>query len=174
MKRLCLVRHAKSSWGDPELRDFDRPLNKRGVRDAPLMADRVAQFCPSASIISSPAQRAKTTAEYVATSLGISVSDIQFDKSLYHADPEDVLEVLREQNNAVETIVVVGHNPGLTELVNGLADPSIYNVPTSGVVLLEFNTDQWESINDTNCQMLEFDYPKKTDYFFVFTSKKAL
>src|SRR5690606_40347089 len=114
MKKLLLIRHAKSDWEDPFLNDHERPLSLRGLRDAPLMAQRLKKknIFPD-YILSSDAKRAKTTAVITAENLHFPKSQIQFVSELYHATPSALLAEIRNVPTTVETLFLFGHNPGL-------------------------------------------------------------
>lgn len=161
MKTLYLVRHAKSSWKFPELEDFDRPLNGRGKRDAPMMGQRLRQagVCPQL-ILSSPAQRTRKTARALAKAMGYS-SDIRHDDALYDASSEQLLAAVQTVDDTVTTLLLVGHNPELTELVNQLTSHSIDNVVTAGVVSITFSVDHWSEVALGAGQFEKYDYPKR-------------
>ncbi len=161
MKTLTLVRHAKSSWNHPGLADFKRPLNKRGERDAPRMGSRLAaQHIRPQIIVSSPAVRALTTAEVVASALGFLPAEIITDDRIFHAYSDQLLDVIRDFDASLHHVMLVGHNPGLTDLVEQLAQAGILNIPTCGIVLLGFSVDRWQDVSDGAGEMLLFDYPK--------------
>lgn len=161
MKTLYLIRHAKSSWNDMSLDDFDRPLNKRGKRDAPVMAQWLKKKVETLdAIISSPAKRAMKTAKYFAESFGISV---QYHKSLYHAGQEEILSSIYGADNEHGSIAIFGHNPGFTYFANTYADNQNYidNVPTCGIVAINSNAEKWSDFNEQNSRIQFFMYPKK-------------
>ena len=162
MKTLYLLRHAKSSWKFPELDDFDRPLNKRGQGDTPLMGKRLRKrnILPDL-IISSPAQRAKHTAQEVAQSMGYSSTAILYDEAVYEASAETLLTTLQTVDNRVAVLLLAGHNPGMTELANKLTPHYIDNIVTAGVVAIQFLTDDWAEVGKSSPgQFLWYDYPK--------------
>ena len=162
MKRLILVRHAKSSWRDRSLADPDRPLNKRGRRDAPAMGARMARRgVTPARIVSSPAVRALTTAQVVAEAMGRSPEEITLDERVYGASWQDLVEIVRGFEDEVPSVMLVGHNPGFTDLTNWLIDPYIDNVPTCGVVEIEFEGDSWAGVGSVEARLVDFDFPKK-------------
>jgi phosphohistidine phosphatase len=164
MKYLYLVRHAKSSWDFPELSDFDRPLNKRGQRDAPVMALRVASKQPDLDvIISSPANRAITTAKEMAKALDIDESSIVQEHEIYHASMKTLIDIAKALPEEYDKVMLVGHNPGFTDLANQLKehDYHIDNVPTCGVVAIELPTHKWADLVEHSGRLLFFDYPKK-------------
>ena len=146
MKTLLVLRHAKSSWGDSALDDHERPLNKRGGRDAPRMGNLVRDhgLIPDA-IISSDAVRARLTAEAVAEAAGYA-ADMRFDAALYAASPADILAVLRTvTQTASATVMIVGHNPGLEELVAQLTGEQP-DLPTAALAQIVLPIDQWRDL----------------------------
>lgn len=162
-KSLYLVRHAKSSWKDPSLDDKERPLNKRGKRDAPKIGKRLARAGVRPDrIISSPAVRALTTARNIAEELGIKKSEIEVNDAIYSFNSDGLMEAIRGFDDSLDTVMLVGHNPAITILLNDLAGEDIDNVPTCGVAHLEMNTESWARVNKGRAELLSFDYPKKT------------
>jgi phosphohistidine phosphatase len=160
-RRLSLLRHAKSSWSDAGLDDFDRPLNSRGKHDAPMMGRRLLERGARPSlIVTSPAKRARATAKKIAKTLNYPQEFLQSDKELYLASPEQILAVIARQDDQFQDIMVVGHNPGLTELASQLSGRYIDNIPTTGVVCLETEADSWSDLAKAACNLLYFDYPK--------------
>ena len=162
MKRLTLLRHAKSSWGDSALSDRERLLNARGERDAPIMGQRIvaAGIRPS-MIISSPAVRAWTTAKIVAQEINYPVEFLQREDELYLASLNTLLDVVCAQDNEFNHLMVVGHNPGLTEFANYLVPGLTNNLPTAGVVSVSLETEDWKLYDRPSSTLLTFDYPKK-------------
>lgn len=162
MKTLTIVRHAKSSWDNPGLGDRERPLNKRGERDAPKMGKRMhdAGIRPSL-IVSSPAVRAWTTARIVAEQLGYPFEFLQREKDLYLASLDRILDVIVAQDNGFNNLMIVGHNPGLTDLVNYLQPGLTSNLPTAGVVSVSIEQDDWSLYERPKTELLLHDYPKK-------------
>lgn len=163
MKILTLVRHAKSSWKNPGLSDRQRPLNKRGKRDAPLMGQRILGHGIRPSLIlSSPAKRAWTTAKVIAREIHYPIEFLQREDALYHASLDGFLEVLSEQDNEFNSIMVVGHNPGMTDFANYLSPGLTDNLPTAGVVSVEIDQDHWKLDERPQVRLLVHDYPKLT------------
>lgn len=164
MKILTLVRHAKSSWSDATLSDRKRPLNKRGKRDAPEMGRRIADHGIRPSlIISSPAQRAWTTAKIIAGAIAYPREFLQREDSLYLASLDDFLDVLVAQDKEFNSIMVVGHNPGMTDFANFLSPGLTNNLPTAGVVSVEIQQDHWNLYERPRTRLLVHDYPKKAN-----------
>lgn len=162
MKRLTLVRHAKSSWKDPSLDDFDRPLNKRGERDAPVMARRLkARGARPSMILTSPAKRALRTAKLIAEAINYPVEFLQREADLYLADSQTILDVIEREANGCNEIFVCGHNPGITDLANRLTGHRIDNVPTCGIVTMEANVDSWSNPATAAWSLDCFDFPKR-------------
>ena len=162
MKYLYLIRHAKSSWADPSLSDFSRPLNKRGKRDVPVMGQRLSSYHPTPElIISSPAKRARKTARGVGQVLGFEKNEIILDDELYTFSSAGMLEVVRRAPSSIDVLAVVGHNHGLTDCAEMLSGESLINVPTCGIVLISFDTPSWGAIGEGSGRMLLFDYPKR-------------
>jgi phosphohistidine phosphatase len=162
MKTLTIVRHAKSSWKDHSLRDRDRPLNKRGERDAPEMGRRIAEagIRPSL-IVSSPAKRAWTTAKIVARQINYPLEFLQREDDLYLASVNRILDVLVAQESGFNSIMLFGHNPGLTDFANYLVPGLTDNLPTCGVVSVTFDQDDWSLYVLPEITLLLHDYPKK-------------
>ena len=163
MKRLFIVRHAKSSWDDPYLRDFDRPLNGRGKRNVPDMGKRLADLSVRPDlIISSPANRALTTAKGIAKAIGYEKSAIQEEASLYHASTQVIKEVISQTPDQVQTLMIFGHNPGFTSLIGALSDFNIWNLPTCAVCGIEFDFNAWSEVLHSSGQKFYYDFPKST------------
>jgi len=162
MKRLTLVRHAKSDWSLAGQADWDRPLNKRGQRDAPDMARRLrSRRLKPDLILASPAVRALTTATIMARELKVPAASLRQDERLYLASPADLLAVVRELGGTSKHVMVFGHNPGLTECANRLsAGEHIDNLPTCGVFTATFDLADWHRLDWGSGQEAEFDYPK--------------
>ncbi|TDQ08348.1 SixA phosphatase family protein [Pedobacter metabolipauper] len=164
MKQLLLVRHGKSDWGNSHLSDFDRPLNARGHRDAPEMARRIFQkdLVPQI-IVSSPALRALTTAIHFLEAWQKDADLIVQAPDIYEAEKMDLLGVVNGLNDRYDRIALFGHNPGLTDFANYLGNANIYNIPTCGVVLIEFQADSWSEISQSTGTVVDIDYPKNSD-----------
>lgn len=162
MKQVTFIRHAKSSWENPELRDFDRPLNQRGLRDAPFMAKIIqAKANRIDAILSSPANRALSTARFFADALDINPADIQQEPTIYNAYPEDIVRVIRKVNNHRSNILIFGHNPAFTELANWFSPQYIDNIPTCGIFEVIAPIENWNDFDKSTGRMVAFHYPKQ-------------
>ena len=163
-KQLIIIRHGKSDWADPGTSDFDRPLNHRGNKNAPEMAERLIRknLVPEL-IVSSPARRAITTAGHFSTTWDMPLENIQQEDSIYEANVTALLKVINKLSNDTERVALVGHNPGLTDLINYLADAHIYNLPTAGIVVIDFLFDDWSLVSQHTGSLFLFDCPKKTE-----------
>ncbi len=159
MKKLFIIRHAKSSWKDYTLDDFDRPLNKRGLSNAPLMGSYLKgrDIVPDI-ILSSPALRAKTTAKIIANTVKYDKKIIYRD-NIYEADSTTLHSILNSLDNKYTIVFLVGHNPGLNLLVDSYVGFN-ENIPTCGVLELEIKCDKWKNISAKNIKLLSFKYPK--------------
>lgn len=163
MKRLILCRHAKSSWKDLSLDDIDRPLNKRGKRDAPEMGGRMARLgIQPDAIISSPAKRARKTARQLAEALGFKKNNVIIVDRIYDAGVDELLDIIHGFDDADGLVIMVGHNPETTIVANLLGGLAIDNIPTCGVVALDFAVDSWRDVANAGGSMAFFDYPKRT------------
>jgi len=161
MKILTLVRHAKSDWNNTKLSDKERVLNDRGLRDAPMMAKRVVKLGIRPSlIISSPAVRTWTTAKIFATEIGYPEEFLQREESLYLASLNDLLDAVMAQDKGFNDLMLVGHNPGLTEFANFLVPGICNNLPTTGVVSVQFDQEDWNLYGQPKTELLTFEYPK--------------
>ena len=161
MKTLTLLRHAKSSWDEPGLADHDRPLNSRGERDVPRMASRLADAGIRPSLIlSSPALRAWTTARLVAREIGYPVEFLQREQRLYMAGVKTLIDVIGKQEHRFNNVVLVGHNPGLTELAQFLVPGVTDNIPTCGLVSVFIDADDWDVRSRDKVRLNVFDFPK--------------
>ncbi|MCB9249756.1 MAG: histidine phosphatase family protein [Ignavibacteriales bacterium] len=162
MKTLYLLRHAKSSWEDGNLSDFDRPLNERGLRDAPIMGEILKNKIEQPElIISSSAKRAITTAEIIANSFNYEINKIIKEEKIYHSVVSDLMRIIYETPNTIERLMLFGHNPTFTLVVNYLSDKYIDNLPTCGFVQINFDLKSWEELESNTGKLILFEYPKK-------------
>ncbi|MBW2412008.1 MAG: histidine phosphatase family protein [Deltaproteobacteria bacterium] len=162
MKTLYLVRHAKSSWKYPKLDDFERPLNKRGRKSAPFMGEILNKLKVSPDhIISSPANRAATTARIMAAKIGYPLEHIQYSENIYEFSEGALIRVVKGIDDKAIKAMVVGHNPGLNGLANYLGDRPVSNIPTAGIYCLDLDIASWSSISENCGELKFFEYQKK-------------
>ncbi len=161
MKELILVRHAKSSWDNPELKDFDRPLNERGKHDVITMSDRLyGRGVHPDIMISSPAKRTLTTAKVFAKTFKIKMSSIVLIPDLYQAQPAEFYKVIKSIDNQYNCAVLFTHNTGLTDFANELTNVHVDNVPTCGIFAVKIDMDNWRDFAKSSKSFWFFDYPK--------------
>ena len=156
MKSIYLIRHAKSSWGDFTVPDFDRTLNERGLRDAPEMAKRLLhrKIVPDA-FVSSPAKRAKKTCKIFCETMDVDSSKIIFIEDLYHASIETYQKLISALSNDYKKVAIFSHNPGITDFANTLCKGvHIDNIPTCGIFAVEADIKEWKDM--TVCGFLEW------------------
>jgi len=160
MKTLYLVRHAKSSWGDPALPDRDRPLNERGLRDVATMGQRLTERGVKVDVmLSSPATRALTTAEHLAKALGIKRKEIVVIERLYAAPAKELLSLIEALGDEPKRVMLVAHNPGLTELARHFAS-EIAGMPTCAIAEFMFAAPSWAGIGQAEPANVVLDHPK--------------
>ena len=161
-KTLLIIRHAKSSWDIGTLTDFERPPNDRGKKDAPVMAKRLMdRDLLIDTFVSSPAKRAKKTAELFCEAYGKKAGDILLLSMLYHAAVTNFYEAIEQLDNSAQTVAIFSHNPGITEFANTLTNAvRIDNMPTCGVFAIQFKSDKWADFKKAEKEFLFFDYPK--------------
>ena len=160
MKKLYLIRHAKSDWSNPSLDDFDRPLNQRGKKNAPFMGRILHKknIYPDL-IISSPAYRARSTAIKIAKKINY-LDEIVFNEYLYESSLKTILEIVNFIEDEYDDVFLIGHNPSLNMLAFYLVDFND-NIPTSGIIEIEFNCNSWREATKSNAKLVSFEYPKK-------------
>jgi phosphohistidine phosphatase len=161
MKKIILIRHAKSSWDNPWLADHDRPLAERGIMDAPRMAKKLKKrgITPDL-ILSSTALRAAETAKITAKELGYPEADISWEKNLFHASPSTILKYIHMQKDSKSTLLVFGHNPGFNELIDFLGG-ELENLPTCGQFGFKLKSEKWADLKPETAEFWFFDFPKK-------------
>jgi phosphohistidine phosphatase len=165
-KILYLVRHAKSSWKDTSLSDMDRPLNKRGRRNSPEMGQRMrVQGHKPDLIISSPANRAISTATNIARELDIDESEIVTDQDLYFSGAGGMLNVLESVDDCYRKVMMTGHNPTMEYLANRLCNTGHLNMPTCAIAIIGFDMESWADLDSSDGVLLGYDYPKGSGSF---------
>jgi phosphohistidine phosphatase len=162
VKNLFLVRHAKSDWSVPGQKEFDRELNGRGISDAPRMGKKLYEMDVRPElIISSPALRAKLTAEFICEQLRYDTEKIIFNEEIYEASVRSLLAVINDLPDEYNKVMIFGHNPGFTDLAEHLTKTPIGNIPTCGAVSIEFQVDSWKEVSGETSILKWFIYPKK-------------
>ena len=155
------MRHAKSSWSSGNLSDRQRPLNRRGERDAPVMGQRLSGHGIRPSlIVASPAVRAWTTAQIVAQEIGYPKEFLQREDGIYMASLDGLLDTVVAQDNGFNSLMLVGHNPGMTALANFLSPGITDNLPTAGIVSVQIDRDDWHLYEQPETELIAYDYPK--------------
>ena len=159
MKRLFILRHAKSSWAQSELSDFDRPLNDRGVAAASFMGKFITRtgFAPAA-ILCSPAVRARSTAELVVAA-GDIAADIQYDERIYEASPQSLRQVASEIDGRYDSAMMIGHNPGIEGFIRFLTG-EIQPMPTAALAVIDLDIDKWHEIDADRGKLVDIYRPK--------------
>jgi len=159
MKNIIFVRHAKSSWESFSIPDHDRPLNARGKRDATNMGKKLKELGIIPEIIlSSSAKRAKKTAKKIASELNIE--NILIEEELYHAPPIIFMQIISKITEQYKNVMIVAHNPAMTDIINNFTNDSIFNVPTTGIFSVKFNVNNWQEVSFENGKLQDFIYPK--------------
>lgn len=162
MKNLYLVRHAKSSWQHEDLSDLDRPLNRRGQHDAPIMGQRLCERGVRPDLIlCSPALRALRTAWAIAGEIAYPTSRIGLEERIYTEDSLGLLQLIMATNDDIHSLMLVGHNPDMTLLCNHLSSPPIDNIPTCGVAAFQCDIQTWQALSPKKIKRIDFDYPKR-------------
>ncbi len=160
MKRLILIRHSKSSWKDLSLTDFNRPLNNRGKSDGPLMADYLKSKIKKIDYLhSSSSVRTFETSKYFIKQ--IQFGKIQYDDSLYHCSATSILNMISSYSDNYQSVMIIAHNPGLTNLINNITNVALDNLPTTGLAEIEFNCNSWSKISYENCNLIDLKFPKQ-------------
>ena len=162
MKTLYLVRHAKSSWDNTVLDDIDRPLNEKGYSNAHFMGHLLSKekVCPD-MILTSPAIRAATTSLIFSRHLNYAPSGIKIAATIYESDIYDHIKMIAQHENKINTIMLFGHNPTITDLANFFIDDRIENIPTCGFAGISFAIKRWEELKTrTKGTLVTFDFPK--------------
>lgn len=161
MKQIVLVRHAHAAAAEPGLEDFERRLDKRGRREAEAMARRALELglVPD-HLISSPADRAIATAREFARTLGFPLPRIRHDDRVYLAEPEQLVAILRAAPSAASRVMLVGHNPGLSQLAEWLAGDAVGHLPTAAVYAMRSRSGAWPDLHAGAFERTHYEYPR--------------
>jgi phosphohistidine phosphatase len=161
MKRLYIIRHAKSSWEFSELHDLERPLTPRGKRDATIMSSILRkQNAHPQIVLSSPALRAVSTARIISDEVGFDKNRIEINTALYFMDVLDILEVIRTLGSRHDDVFIFGHNPNFSNLAHTLSPEFKEIIPTCGMVTIGSEVESWGLLEEKNCQLLSYEIPK--------------
>lgn len=162
MKTLYLLRHAKSSWDQPELRDHERPLNKRGKRDSPKMGKWLSENMPPPQLVlCSDSARTKATIEPVMQAWQMPKEALLLEPELFHASPDTLWELINSCSDAIDCLMLVGHNPGFTDLANSLSPVfRTENIPTCGFAAFSFAVSSWQEAKEQEANFETYQYPK--------------
>jgi phosphohistidine phosphatase len=164
VKKIYLIRHAKSSWSEEGMSDYERPLNKRGKKDLPFMANRLKEFGIKPDLIlSSPAKRAQKSAKTIAEIIDYGMDNITYDEALYDSSYTTYRYLLDSLDDRLNTVFIVAHNPTLTEVGERLSGAILTNIPTCSIVCIEFDVKSFKDIEEDSGKIIFFDYPKKHD-----------
>ena len=162
MKELFLVRHAKSDWGNMDLKDIDRPLKDRGIRDALFMGEFMSKnFEMPEMVLTSPACRAFHTSVLLVRAMKTSYRIIRVDENIYLVSFNELSTMIKNTDDRISRLMLVGHNPGITDLANYFMEEFIHNIPTSGIAYFRFDTEKWQQIAVSNLIKHELHYPKE-------------
>jgi phosphohistidine phosphatase len=160
VKRLTLMRHANAQWKDPQISDFDRPLNRRGTSEAEAMSRRLIELKLIPTIVlTSSARRAQQTGDIVARELGVTARNLRTDEGLYLAPAADILRVIHTTGPRIPHLLIVGHNPGITELANLLAPTAHVDLATAAMCSLTFDTRSWADVKADNMRDVRSESP---------------
>lgn len=163
MKKLTLIRHAKSDWHSEAETDFDRPLNKRGKKAAPLMGQRLAERgCTPDLLISSPAKRARQTAKKIAQQINYPETEIAYREEIYEAGLRTLVQLVFDLDDTLDHVMLIGHNPGFSELGQWFSLEANDWLPTCGLLELELPVDYWSQVTEECATLVLYDFPKKT------------
>ena len=163
MKKIHLIRHGKSSWGNVLQADIDRPLNKRGIKASRFMAQHIWDAgCRFKNVYCSPAVRAKSTIELINSSLREIDVKWEINEFIYGCSSASLLEWCRSLDESISELVVIGHNPTFTDFCNELSNSNIYNIPTCGYAQLTIKKDcPWQELVEGSAELTKFLRPKK-------------
>ena len=160
MKKLILIRHSKSCWKDLTLGDFQRPLNRRGKSDGPLMAKYLSDKMNKIDYLhSSSSVRTFETSKYFINQ--IKFEKIKYDDSLYHVSSTSILNLIKNYSEEYHSAMIIAHNPGLTNLINQITNISLDNLPTTGLAEIDFSSYNWNNISNENSTLIDLKFPKQ-------------
>ena len=160
MKKLIIVRHSKSSWKDLSLPDFRRPLNNRGKLDGPIMSRYLNSKINKIDFLhSSSSVRTFETSKFFISK--IEFKNIKYDDNLYHGSAQSIIGFVKNYPDEYNSVMIIAHNPGLTNLINLITDINIDNLPTTGIAYIDFDCDSWHNISVENANLVDLKFPKQ-------------
>ena len=159
-KKLIIVRHSKSSWKDLSLDDFNRPLNKRGKEDGPIISNYLSKKTNFIDFLhSSSSVRTFETSKFFTER--IKFGKVKYDDNLYHSSSESILNLIKNYSNEYSSVLLIAHNPGLTHLINQITNISLDNLPTTGLAEIHFSCNKWNEISSKNSNLIDLKFPKQ-------------
>ena len=159
-KKLIIVRHSKSSWKDLSLDDFNRPLNKRGKEDGPIISNYLSKKTNFIDFLhSSSSVRTFETSKFFMQR--IKFGKVKYDDSLYHSSSGSILNLIKNYSNEYSSVMLIAHNPGLTHLINQITNISLDNLPTTGLAEIHFSCNKWNEISSKNSNLIDLKFPKQ-------------
>ncbi len=159
-KKLIIVRHSKSSWKDLSLDDFNRPLNKRGKEDGPIISNYLSKKTNFIDFLhSSSSVRTFETSKFFTER--IKFGKVKYDDSLYHSSSGSILNLIKNYSNEYSSVMLIAHNPGLTHLINQITNISLDNLPTTGLAEIHFSCNEWNEISSKNSNLIDLKFPKQ-------------
>ncbi len=159
-KKLIIVRHSKSSWKDLSLDDFNRPLNKRGKEDGPIISNYLSKRTNFIDLLhSSSSVRTFQTSKFFTER--IKFAKVKYDDNLYHSSSESILNLIKNYSNEYSSVLLIAHNPGLTHLINQITNISLDNLPTTGLAEIHFSCNKWNEISSKNSNLIDLKFPKQ-------------
>tara|TARA_B100000676_G_scaffold274485_1_gene293983 strand:+ start:852 stop:1343 length:492 start_codon:yes stop_codon:yes gene_type:complete len=159
-KKLIIVRHSKSSWKDSSLDDFNRPLNKRGKEDGPIISNYLSKKTNFIDFLhSSSSVRTFETSKFFTER--IKFGKVKYDDSLYHSSSGSILNLIKNYSNEYSSVMLIAHNPGLTHLINQITNISLDNLPTTGLAEIHFSCNKWNEISSKNSNLIDLKFPKQ-------------
>ena len=160
MKKLIIVRHSKSSWKDLSLTDFRRPLNNRGKSDGPIMSRYLSSKINKIDFLhSSSSVRTFETSKFFISK--IEFKNIKYDDNLYHCSAQSIIRLIKNYPDQYKTVMIIAHNPGLTNLINMITHINLDNLPTTGIANIDFACDSWNNISIENSNLVDLKFPKQ-------------
>ena len=160
MKKIIVLRHSKSSWKDLSLRDFQRPLNKRGKFDGPIMSRYLSSKIKKIDFLhSSSSIRTFETSKFFISK--IEFKNIKYDDNLYHVSAQSITNLIKNYSNKYNSAMIIAHNPGLTNFINLITNINLDNLPTTGIAIIDFDCEYWDNISIENSNLVDLKFPKQ-------------